>query len=78
MRADDGKGGMLNFCRIDGVLLLLFGKCRGWMELLKVAGSDGSGTPGNEIMHLLWNYLLQLYGLQLHACYPGQHKSIAI
>ena len=34
VRAGGRKGAMLNFCRIVGVLLLLFGKCCGWMELL--------------------------------------------
>ena len=46
--------------------------------MLLVGPAVGIGTPGNKIMHLLGNYLLQLYGLQLHVCYAGQLKNIAI
>ena len=44
--------------------------------MLLVGPAVGSGTPGNEIMHLLWNYLLWLYGLQLHVCYAQKYSNL--
>jgi len=46
--------------------------------MLLVKQAVGSGTPGNEMMHLPWNYLLWLYELQLHVFYAGKYKNIAI